>query len=226
MTMTTIKYINFLSQIYTALEVNMLSSTPNTDTISSISGLQVQLSGGVYKYWKPTVNRARMLIWNTTRNNSAWVNYASNPGDPPFAKGLFMVSVPGDWAVGDTITNSYDGASSAWVKLKLLDLPTTAKAVLCRLDARDDTPGPSVMSRVANPITLSSFGTIYPISATLWVSQIISFPCDGQDILYTVDASAADTFDLRLMVSGYWLEANIIPPVTSRLVSPKGIRIP
>jgi len=132
------KLINFITPTNPHYMVDRRSSSPQTATVSSISGDTITLTSNVADYfWEDPMDGASYLkITNTTRSEIAWVF------NKPAANQLQVVTAAdiAAWVNGNNITSAEDGASSAYQEYDLTpnaNIPSGAVAIWCRIFLSD-----------------------------------------------------------------------------------------
>lgn len=208
-----------------AYPLNLLtvSSTPmNNGTTPTIQGFyltSVMIVSAGYGQYLEAMDPHWMKIWNTTRNEYMWgrhwmMDYVQ-----------MQANIPSTWVAGDRITNSADGiGGSKNVEIWATNIPTDAVAVEVVVAGKDSAPSTSTLAQMRNTDN-TAYLVLYVMNSTIKTYLQGMCKITASRFRYSIDASGTDTFDYSIKLLGYYTQVGVIPPTTSRIISPKGVQI-
>lgn len=127
------------ASFYAYRTATLISSTPRTATVSSISGQEITLTANEayrFGYWVSMTGKIKMKICNTTKSAYAWVTNSTAANKLTIQAGDDISG----WQNGDNLTTASDGASGSFIECRIVTatIPVGAK-VLAGITSCKDT---------------------------------------------------------------------------------------
>jgi len=160
-------------------------------------------------------DRIRRLEQDMSALRNGGVGWSRFPSFNKYSR--FIGPSDKDWVgtEGAPLTStSYDGDSFSTTAKTLIDLsavfgvPDGVKGIVVDVRIRDSDSANTDCYIILAPVNDNAVGTAIDCRSISdrWLRTQIIVPCDSNgDIYYQIVASGANTFDLRLIIDGYWL---------------------
>lgn len=184
-----------------------IGDSPHTTLITALDAgnNRVKITTNTHKPYNVQNGYSKMEIRNLTHpTTNAWVLYTLYSGIPPFFDTyLYLDSLPGDWAIGDTITDSFAASPSNTARIELLTVPANTEFAYFLAYVRDPVPANTVYTSLSYPSTGFTYIYLKPQVANLeLMTNCIIRLTDNQFWLKTLASNSS--FSLSIKLLGYF----------------------